>query len=150
MGRVKTTCTGPHGSFVFLRGMAQLARLLGFLGTTVPDEAATVIIVEGPHGLLDRSVGQEDGCPLRPLLPPLPCEHPPRIIQASLACNVSTAAIPLHGLQIGAGRKACYPRAPHPPLWPRHNAITATLGRQWKQSPGKSPSSHRYTPSADC
>lgn len=55
--------------------MAQLPRLLGFLGTPVLNEAAIVIIIEGPHKLLDRSVGQEDGCTLRSMLLPVPCER---------------------------------------------------------------------------
>jgi hypothetical protein len=54
--------------------MAQLPRLLGFLGTPVLNEAA-IVIIEGPHKLLDRSVGQEDGCTLRSMLLPVPCER---------------------------------------------------------------------------
>ena len=50
----------PYGPVAFLGGMAQVPRLLRFLDAAVLNEAAVVLVIEGPHGLVHRGIGQED------------------------------------------------------------------------------------------
>jgi hypothetical protein len=46
----------PHGVCMCLRGMARRPRLLGLLETTVLDETAVIVIIQGLQRYLDRGV----------------------------------------------------------------------------------------------